>query len=54
MKYLNPLFFNSKKVDGRPLRRDPSLALCPAAVTYSKGRGANEDQYSCFDMEISG
>lgn len=30
-----------------------SLALCPAAITTSTGRGANEDQYSYFSQAMS-
>lgn len=53
--YFRPLFWAVNGLsDNLPLWSDPFLALCPADVTYSKGRGASEDQYSCFDMEISG
>jgi hypothetical protein len=31
-----------------------SFALWPADITYSKGRGAKEDQCSCFAVAISG
>lgn len=30
-----------------------SLAFCPAEMTTSNGKGANEDQYSCFEIAIS-
>lgn len=30
-----------------------SLAFCPAEITISNGRGAREDQCSCFDTAIS-
>lgn len=33
---------------------EASLALWPADITYSKGRGAKEDQCSCFAEAISG
>lgn len=37
-----------------PLLKDCFFALCPAEVTTSSGRGANEDQYSCLAVAISG
>lgn len=30
-----------------------SLAFCPAEITTSNGKGAKEDQYSCFEIAIS-
>lgn len=33
---------------------DSSLAFWPAEITTSRGRGANEDQCSCFVTAISG
>lgn len=36
-----------------PFSQHSSLAFCPAESTISKGRGAKEDQYSCFATAIS-
>lgn len=37
-----------------PLLKDCFFALCPAEVTTSSGRGANEDQYSFLAVATSG
>lgn len=37
----------------QPLCNDSSLAFCPAEMTTSNGRGAKDDQCSCFDTAIS-
>lgn len=40
--------------DDQPFFHDSSFAFCPAERTISRGRGANDDQCSCFDTAISG
>lgn len=40
--------------DDQPLFHESSLAFCPAERATSRGRGANDDQCSCFDTAISG
>lgn len=41
------------QISNPPFSQHSSLAFCPAESTTSKGRGANEDQYSCFATAIS-